>query len=446
MDCRPALSPSPRLVIAGSLALVLGAGLVPWGVSTAAAVILEEEEDECGDYGRHEPTLPLRDDVVSTPVDTPLWVWVLDNDGDPEGCGDYMDVEVATGPSHGQAFVSFMKDDEVLLGNPTYSDVMAGRIGRAIRYVPEPGFSGIDTFTYSYSDNDIDAPDATATVTVTVGSTGTDPDLVVVPDTPDSPTVVVPPLVPPPVVVPPVIPPPVVVPPVDAPPVTFAPVVAPVPPAPPAPAPPAPAPPAPAPPTAEATPPLSSELPVEVPVAVPPSVAVSVAPTTRLGAGAHRFVSGTAPAGSSVVLYGYTPPSRTYAPVDTVTAAPDGRWSLWVRPSSSSRYYVRAGGEDSASFVMQVVPRLTMSISRVDTRTLSFSGVADGAAEGSRVNVYRSTSRGRVLVGWATTGADGSWSYPRTFTGSGTFSFTAVIPSHDRTLNVVSAPKRARVT
>jgi len=73
------------------------------------------------------------DDSASTSVDTPVWIHVLENDYDPDGDIDPGSVIVISEPPHGTTTVNTSTGE--------------------IRYTPDSGFIGIDSFVYSVSDS-----------------------------------------------------------------------------------------------------------------------------------------------------------------------------------------------------------------------------------------------------------------------------------------------------
>ncbi|MDT7855729.1 Ig-like domain-containing protein [Rubrivirga sp. S365] len=86
-----------------------------------------------------------QDDAAATAEDQPVTISVLANDTDPDG--DPLSVLAVTQPSSGQATVT------------------GG--GAAVRYTPNPGFVGTDTFAYTATDGRGGEAEATVTVTVT---------------------------------------------------------------------------------------------------------------------------------------------------------------------------------------------------------------------------------------------------------------------------------------
>jgi VCBS repeat-containing protein len=85
-------------------------------------------------------------DIYAANQDEPLTVdvpGVLGNDTDPDG--DPLSAELATGPGHGQ--IELMPDG-------------------ALTYVPEPGFTGTDSFTYTARDGSADSEPVTVTIEV----------------------------------------------------------------------------------------------------------------------------------------------------------------------------------------------------------------------------------------------------------------------------------------
>ncbi len=88
------------------------------------------------------------DDNAATLIDTPVVIAVLANDTDPEGNIDPASVTVTIPPASGGTAV-----------NPATGEVT---------YTPNPGFSGVDTFTYQVCDTGAPPLCDTALVTVTV--------------------------------------------------------------------------------------------------------------------------------------------------------------------------------------------------------------------------------------------------------------------------------------
>lgn len=84
-------------------------------------------------------------DVASTLRDTPVEIDALANDSDPDG--DALSIAGVSAPLHGSATV----------------------IGDRIRYVPAPGYVGLDQFTYTVSDG---IGSSTASITVSVLDSG----------------------------------------------------------------------------------------------------------------------------------------------------------------------------------------------------------------------------------------------------------------------------------
>ncbi|MFQ5570027.1 MAG: Ig-like domain-containing protein [Rhodothermales bacterium] len=86
------------------------------------------------------------DDAASTSLDTPIDIDVLANDSDPEN--DPLTIDAVTAPGNGTA------------------DIISDGNDQQIRYTPNEGFGGSDTFDYTISDDA--GGTGTATVTVTV--------------------------------------------------------------------------------------------------------------------------------------------------------------------------------------------------------------------------------------------------------------------------------------
>jgi VCBS repeat-containing protein len=87
------------------------------------------------------------DDSATTPQDTAVTIDILGNDSDPDG-------DTLTLDSVGPAGSGSITDN-----------------GTSVTYTPDPGFSGIDSFTYAISDGNGGTDTATVTVTVTAVST-----------------------------------------------------------------------------------------------------------------------------------------------------------------------------------------------------------------------------------------------------------------------------------
>src|SRR5262249_44694477 len=95
---------------------------------------------------RPEDQPPIaQDDHVSTAESTIVILTPLDNDSDPDGDG--LVIDQLGSPSHGQN----------------------GRLGNTVGYLPDPGFTGTDSFTYEISDGRGGL--STATIFITVGGT-----------------------------------------------------------------------------------------------------------------------------------------------------------------------------------------------------------------------------------------------------------------------------------
>jgi Ca2+-binding RTX toxin-like protein len=94
------------------------------------------------------------DDSAETDADIPIDIPVLDNDNDPDGDLDPFTLSVVSPAANGTAEV----------------------VGIQVRYTPDPGFAGVDSFTYQVCDA-IGLCD-TAIVTVTVVGTNSPPDAV----------------------------------------------------------------------------------------------------------------------------------------------------------------------------------------------------------------------------------------------------------------------------
>lgn len=85
------------------------------------------------------------DDLSTTPRDTPVYIWVLDNDTDADP--DTLSVSGFTNGAHGTVANHSIK----------------------VTYTPAAGWTGVDTFTYTVSDGNGGFDSGTVTVTVTAG-------------------------------------------------------------------------------------------------------------------------------------------------------------------------------------------------------------------------------------------------------------------------------------
>jgi hypothetical protein len=100
-------------------------------------------EDQCVTQSVTVTVTPVgADDTATTPTNTPVNVDVLANDPS----GPSLEVTAVTDGANGTVVI---EDDGT------------------VTYTPEPGFSGIDTFTYTATDGDGQTITQTVTVTVT---------------------------------------------------------------------------------------------------------------------------------------------------------------------------------------------------------------------------------------------------------------------------------------
>ncbi len=160
------------------------------------------------------------------------------------------------------------------------------------------------------------------------------------------------------------------------------------------------------------------------PAAVPSAPTVDVSPGA-VDAGTAVRVFGTATPGSQLELLAYSRPSTTYAVVRRAVTS-DGAYEFRVTPGTNTRLYVRSttsgGSASSASAVIDVRSRVSLAASRTGVRSYRFSGSVLPRRGGVRVSVYR----GSVLAtSPVSTASDGTYAVLRSFTGSGTFDFTA---------------------
>jgi hypothetical protein len=85
------------------------------------------------------------DDIATTPRDTAVYIWVLDNDTDVD------------------------PDTLTVSGFTSGADGTVVNNSNNVTYTPAPGWTGTDTFTYTVSDGNGGTDSATVTVTVTAG-------------------------------------------------------------------------------------------------------------------------------------------------------------------------------------------------------------------------------------------------------------------------------------
>lgn len=105
------------------------------------------EMDCIYDPNQHQNLPPVAvDDSATTNQDTPVTIDVLANDSDPDG------ILVA-----GTVVVTSLAANGVTAVNPVTGEIL---------YTPDPGWSGVDTFSYQVCDNDGACDDAIVTVTV----------------------------------------------------------------------------------------------------------------------------------------------------------------------------------------------------------------------------------------------------------------------------------------
>lgn len=159
--------------------------------------------------------------------------------------------------------------------------------------------------------------------------------------------------------------------------------------------------------------------------AAPPSVpSLTVSPPVA-EPGTSVRVFGTAEPGARLELLAYSRPSTTYT-VARRAVTGDGQYEFRVTPGTNTRLYVRSttsgGAASSASAVISIRSRVSLTAQRTGPRTYRFSGSVLPRRPGVRVSIYRGAALSSSAVG---TAADGTYAVVRTFTGTGTFPFTA---------------------
>ena len=176
----------------------------------------------------------------------------------------------------------------------------------------------------------------------------------------------------------------------------------------------------------------------------PPQLSASVFPASMTaGATVQLTVSGPADDSWTAGPDGYrrvTP--ATTGPIadwtDGSMTESEGRRSItWAfRPTTSSRVWASYQGgctapdgqaiayhSRTASSVISVAPRLSITAVRNGTRDYTFSGQAV-SRPGQTVNLYRLDAQGReILTARTTSTSAGTWAVRRSFTGSGRYGF-----------------------
>jgi 5'-nucleotidase len=137
-----------------------------------------------------------------------------------------------------------------------------------------------------------------------------------------------------------------------------------------------------------------------------------------------------AQANSTVDLFAYTQPSRTFRVVRSAVVGGDGVADFRIVPPANTRLYAQQRGcttdPVTDSVVLNVRTALTLAVTRNGVRNYTFTGDSLPARPGGLiVSLYRVTPEGRNVL-TAQTRADartGEWRIDRRFTGSGRFGF-----------------------
>ncbi len=169
-----------------------------------------------------------------------------------------------------------------------------------------------------------------------------------------------------------------------------------------------------------------------------PSVPSGACAVPQLALSRSSIVSGssaglrvTGRPGVLVDVRAYTRPSTTYRTVRTLRLGSDGLASTVLTPPSNTRLLVQERGCDAGpSSVLHVASSVSLDQRRTGTRSYVFSGNSlPKRAGGLVVSLYRVDAQGReVLTGRTRSSAsNGTWSYARTFSGTGRFDFVARI-------------------
>ncbi len=184
---------------------------------------------------------------------------------------------------------------------------------------------------------------------------------------------------------------------------------------------------------------------------VPVSVVPGPAPTVKLSsdtitAGAKVLVSGTAPPGSQLRMWGVSRPASAFTLLRYGTVPADGTYSAVLGPRSNTRVYVEVlGGDRTAALPINVRSAVAMTVTRTGTRTYRFSGTVSPARAGRAVTVARRLPTGAGALVRTTSGADGRWTATFRFPVSGTFDLLAVASADVVNAQGTSAVRRLAV-
>jgi hypothetical protein len=160
----------------------------------------------------------------------------------------------------------------------------------------------------------------------------------------------------------------------------------------------------------------------------------------------------TAPPTTSVQLFCYSRPDRTYrqvrpsTPGEGITVGSSGSVDFSVLPGTNTRCigrYRNDAASGSNSVVINVHTTLSLSASRDGVRRYHFQGRNLPRIAGQLITLYRLDRSGREIRTASTkTNTSGIWRFDRQFTGSGTF---RVVARTTQTLNNAAGVSNVRL-
>jgi hypothetical protein len=153
----------------------------------------------------------------------------------------------------------------------------------------------------------------------------------------------------------------------------------------------------------------------------PPALAAT---PTALNVGKAATVTVTGLPGKHVQLLGYSRPSTTFAVVREGDLDETGTAVFTVAPRTNTKLMATTDGGSSAPVVISVRPAESLK-GKVTGKTGHFSGQLVPGHGGVTVRVFAVKSGKLTLLGTATTGSSGAWTYDRAFTSHGPVTFIA---------------------
>jgi len=185
---------------------------------------------------------------------------------------------------------------------------------------------------------------------------------------------------------------------------------------------------------------------VSVEGVVGPAPAMRLSAST-IAAGGRVLVSGTAPAGAQLRLYGVSRPSTTYTLLRYGAVPADGRFSAMLSPRTNMRIYAEiVGGGKTAALPLEVRSAVSFGVTRTGAMVYKFAGSVRPARANMTVTVARRTATGAVALVRTRTAADGAWSVAFRFPVRGTFDLIAVASADAINAQGVSMMRRLAVS